>query len=181
MKKILFFLAFAVSNVLSAQQQEVHFMNLSSYDIFISYIITTTNADTNGSGSPKLTSVTPLGITVTSGTTYSAVDSTPATPPASLRFPYQDFTGISQWSDTAFGTISSSLAYLLRGTGQKFYFAKISVADPSLPVSDGGNIGQNFGASQSYIPGAYVDFYFSANYPDPIGNPTWVIYTVLAI
>jgi hypothetical protein len=175
MKKAILFFSILISSTLFAQK-EVHFYNMSAYDIYISYIFTTTNMDTDGSGSPKLSSVNP--VIVTSGTTYSAIDASTSAP---FRFPYNDFSGISSWMTSGGGTISSTIAYTVFGSGQKFYFAKVAVDDASLPIADGGNIGQDFGDSQSYIPGTYVDFYFVENYPDPVNNPNWIIYSILAI
>lgn len=143
----------------------------------MSYIVTTSISDTDGTGSPQLMSTT--GFTIPSGTTYSAIGSATPIP---LRFPFDSFSGdINNWTVPGDGTISSNTAWEIYGSEQKFYYAKISVQDASLPVSDGGSIGQNFGYAQSYINGTYVDFIFTVNYPDPINNPSWIIYTILDI
>lgn len=170
-KSSLLCLLMLVSSSLFAQQQ-IHFVNTTSYDIAVSYIATTSISDTDGTGSPQLMSST--GFTIPSGTTYSATHP--------QLFPYNSFPGaISNWTVAGNGEIPSFEALSEFGGIQKFYFAKISVQDASLPVSDGGSIGQNFGFSQSYINGVYVDFYFTVNYPDPTNNPNWVLYTILAI
>lgn len=177
MKNItLLFIFFVFSGGLFAQQQ-VNFVNNSAYDIYISYIVTTDNNDTTGNQQPQLMS-SGGGIVAAAGDAYSAVDEVFSTP---FKFPYNDFDGIDQWLVPESGSITSNEAYNSGySEDHKFYFAKVSVDNDSLPVADGGNIGQNFGDAQSFIPGTYVSFFFSAIYPDP-SDSNWVIYNILAL
>lgn len=165
MKKItLLVILFCCGNLFA--QQKVNFINGSSYDIFVSYIVT---KDINDEY-PQLMSNN--SIIVPAGTTYSASDASTSSP---YRFPYNDFTGITQWLLSGIGHISSSDAYNDYGTTQKFYFAKISNNDNSLPIADGGDIGP----AQSFISGTYVSFQYSEIALDP-QDPTAVIYNIIA-
>ncbi len=97
-KSSLLCLLILVSSSLFAQQQ-IHFVNTTNYDIAVSYIVTTSISDTDGSGSPQLMSTT--GFTIPSGTTYSATDP--------QLFPYNSFPGaISNWTVAGGGTVTSS-------------------------------------------------------------------------
>ena len=161
MKKIILIFALTSFQFLLAQQK-VSFVNTSRVDVEVSYIITTKLSDMNGTSSEQLDSDTGSNstITVAGGTTYVALESNSVSP---FKFPFDDFVGINSWRYN--GTIlSSAVAYSNHGIDQKFYFAKVSTINNP---PDGGNIGQNFGASTSYINGTNVDFYFFVNYPDP--------------
>jgi hypothetical protein len=174
MKNIILALALTSFQFLFAQQ-EVHFINQSGYDVYISYIVTTDNSDRDGTGSPQFMSLNEMGITVEDGTTYSAIDESTVSP---FRFPFNDFEGIDEWTDGS--VFSSDDAYDNYGISQKFFFAKVVALNTPSLIDDGGSIGQNFGGSSSYINGIYVDFYFSTTYPDP-NDPTWVIYSILML
>lgn len=127
MKKItLLVILFCCGNLFA--QQKVNFINGSSYDIFVSYVVTKDLNDEH----PQLMSMN-NGFIVPAGTTYSASDSSPSSP---YRFPYNDFAGITQWLLSGVGAISSSDAYNRFGDTQKFYFAKIANNDNSLPIAD---------------------------------------------
>lgn len=148
-------------------QQKVNIINGSSYDIFVSYVVT---KDLNDEY-PQLMSMD-NGIIVPAGTTYSASDAGTSSP---FKFPYNAFTGITQWLLSRVGPISSSVAYNFYGTTQKFYFAKISTHDNSLPIADGGDIGP----AQPLLLGTYVNFQYSEIALDPL-DPSAVIYNILA-
>ncbi len=175
MKTITITLIFLLYVVGMFAQQQVNFVNSSGYDIFISYIVTTTNTDISGDGSPQLMSADG-GIVVPSGMSYSAFE-TPQN--NTFSFPYNDFNGIDQWYVSgSISPILSNQAYEDYGEHQKFYFAKVTVVGGNF--ADGDNIGQNFGDSQSYIYGSNVSFYFSELRPNP-ADPSWVIYNILAL
>lgn len=166
MKKItLLVILFCCGNLFA--QQKVNFINGSSYDIFVSYVVTKDLNDEH----PQLMSMN-NGFIVPAGTTYSASDSSPSSP---YRFPYNDFAGITQWLLSGVGAISSSDAYNDFGDTQKFYFAKIVNNDNSLPIADGGSIGP----AQPFILGTYVSFQYSEIALDP-HDPTAVIYNIIA-
>lgn len=165
MKKItLLVILFCCGNLFA--QQKVNFINGSSYDIFVSYVVTKDPNDENS----QLMSMD-NGFVVPAGTTYSASDASPTSP---FRFPYNDFAGITQWLLSGVGAISSSFAYSNYGD-YKFYFAKIANNDNSLPITDGGSIGP----AQPFILGTYVSFQYSEIALDP-QDPTAVIYNIIA-
>lgn len=177
MKKITLILVFLFTVGGIFAQQQVNFVNSSGHDIYISYIVTTDNRDMTGDNHPQLMSAG-RGVIVSAGTIYTALENSSISP---FKFPYNSFAGINYWYVSGQAApITSLQAYTIHGEDQKFYFAKVAVSDSSLPIADGGNIGQNFGASQSYIGGTYVSFYFSEIRPDP-AEPSRVIYNILAL
>ncbi len=101
MKKITLLIILICCGKLFAQQK-VNIINGFSYDIFVSYIVT---KDINDEY-PQLMSNN--SIIAPAGTTYSASDASPSSP---YMFPYDDFTGITQWLLAGVGPISSSVAY----------------------------------------------------------------------
>lgn len=174
MKNVLLLLALTSFQFLLAQQKVI-FNNTSSYDVDVSYIITTLLSDMDGTSSEQLDSDVSgnAALTVLSGTTFQAEESNPINP---NRFPFNEFQGINSWRYGS-SIISSTVAYMNHGPRQKFYFAKVATKNGPSPVVDGGNIGQNFGASSNYINGTNVDFYFFVNYPDP-NDLTRIEYTI---
>lgn len=97
--------------------------------------------------------------------------------PNANRFPYTGFPGMTWTWNFSTGISSGRSGFqteLLHGSGQKFYFMKVSGRTFGY---DGGNLGQPYGISQDFISGDNVDFYFAEN----IISPTEIEYTFMML
>jgi len=137
----------------------MYIYNFSSYDMYMSYFYTIPNLDTDF-GATNINTEEPL--IFEAGQSYSYT--TTLTGPNSNGFPFSGFSGMT-WTWNINGAISTghtgTQTEFLNGTGQKFYFMKVSGISSGY---DGGNLGQPYGVSQSFISGDNVDFYFVENH-----------------
>lgn len=167
MKKILLLFAVIFCSAVFGQKR-MYVYNFSSYDIYMSYFYTCPNFYNGNGGFPSPSIMTEQSLTFQAGQTYFYENNT-------NRFPYSSFTGMT-WDPQPGGSgMSGSLVEFLYGPGQKFYFMKVVVDD--VNIGDGGNLGQPYGDSESYISGNVVDYYFVENQI----SPTEVEYTIMIV
>lgn len=172
MKKYLLILFTVLLTTSIYAQKRMYVYNFSSYDVYMSYFYTIPNLDTDF-GITNITTEQPL--IFEAGQSYSYVSTFPNPSPNS--FPFTGFSGMT-WRWNINGAISTGKngleTELLNGTGQKFYFMKVSGDTNGY---DYGNLGQPYGVSQSFISGDNVDFYFVENHI----SPTEIEYTIMML
>lgn len=154
-KYLLLFMSIVLSSAIYAQKR-VYVYNFSSYDVDMSYLYTISNLDYD-LGPIHVNTEQPL--IFEAGQSYFYTSSS-----SSNVFPYTGFSGIT-WTWHMNGGYSTGqsgfLTESLHGTGQKFYFMKVHGITNGY---DGGNLGQPYGISNSFISGDNIDFYFVENH-----------------